>query len=146
MATFHFQLSQNYSFFTNKYHFKKSSQAAQWAPMGHKQPTWHIFCRPATVYASWVNGRYLLQTQIYYCDINYTAHPHSTQTITNSLPYYYYYYYYLFRNLTQQEMVVINVLVIKRPLWNESSFVQWSVFDQASSICASCTVALTKGW
>jgi len=43
------------------------------------QPTGHIFCRPATVYASWVNGTYLLQTQIYYCDTNYTTHSTESQ-------------------------------------------------------------------
>ena len=56
--------------------------------MGHMQPRGPFFCRPATVYAmklpynvlhcmattSWVNGRYLLQTQIYYCDTNYSTH------------------------------------------------------------------------
>jgi hypothetical protein len=39
MATFHFQLSQNYGFIKNKYHFKKSTQAEQ----GAQKATWGIF-------------------------------------------------------------------------------------------------------
>jgi hypothetical protein len=82
-----------------------------------------------------------------------TCYRHKSTTVTLTIPHIAHNHkfpslllLFFFRNLPQQKMVLINILVIKRPLWNESSFVQWSVFDQASSICASCTVAVTKGW